>query len=73
MFQQFQLGILLIHSFDAFFAEFKQLGEDMGFKWVESRKEFAHSAALIVLTPEGRVSRYIYGVDFPPSHVTLSR
>lgn len=43
-----------------------------GFKWNERRKEYAHAAALIILTPEGTVSRYLYGVQFPAKTVRLS-
>jgi protein SCO1/2 len=31
-----------------------------------------HAAALIVCTPEGRISRYLYGVAFEPKTVRLS-
>ncbi|MCO6436286.1 MAG: SCO family protein [Phycisphaerae bacterium] len=43
-----------------------------GFKWNERRQEFAHTAALVVLTPDGVVSRYLYGVQFPPKTLRLS-
>jgi protein SCO1/2 len=36
------------------------------FKYVEGQRQFAHVAALFVLTPGGRVSRYLYGVEPPP-------
>jgi protein SCO1/2 len=36
------------------------------FKYIEGQRQFAHVAALFVLTPEGRVSRTLYGVTFPP-------
>ena len=28
-------------------------------------KQYAHAAAILVLTPEGRISRYFYGVQYP--------
>jgi protein SCO1/2 len=31
--------------------------------------QYAHPAGLIVATPQGRISRYIYGVDFPASNL----
>jgi len=43
-----------------------------GFKWIEKRKEFAHPAALILCTPDGRVSRYLYGIQFDPQTLRLS-
>jgi protein SCO1/2 len=35
------------------------------FSYLEGQRQFAHAAALFVLTPDGRVSRYLYGVEFP--------
>ncbi len=54
--------------------EIERLTSAVGFRyrWVEERGEFAHAAALIVLTPDGRVSRYLYGVDFPARTLRLS-
>ena len=34
------------------------------YKWVPEEKQFAHAAAIMVATPEGRMSRYFYGVDY---------
>jgi len=34
--------------------------------------EFAHAAGVVVLTPEGRVARYLFGVDFAPRDLRLS-
>lgn len=42
------------------------------YKWVESRKEYAHPAVLILLTPDGRISRYLYGIQFDPQTLRLS-
>lgn len=36
------------------------------FKWDEESKQFAHSAAIMVATPEGKLSRYFYGIDYSP-------
>jgi len=33
--------------------------------------QFAHATAIIVLTPQGRISRYFYGVDFPPKDLRM--
>ena len=46
----------------------------MGFryKYVPDRQEFAHTAAVMVCSPEGMVSRYLYGVMFDPQTVRLS-
>jgi len=34
--------------------------------------EWAHMAAIFVLTPDGRVSRYLYGIEFPPKDFRLA-
>ena len=34
--------------------------------------EWAHMAAILVLSPDGRVSRYLYGIDYPAKDFRLS-
>ncbi len=34
--------------------------------------EWAHMAAIFVLTPDGHVSRYLYGIEFPPKDLRLA-
>lgn len=41
----------------------KQTG--FGFVWDESSEQFIHAAALVVLSPEGVITRYLYGIQFP--------
>ncbi len=43
-----------------------------GYRWDEETQQFAHATAIIVCTPDGRVSRYLYGVEFPPKTLRLS-
>ncbi len=43
-----------------------------GYRWDEEQQQFAHAAALFVLTPEGRLSRYLYGVQFEPKPVRFA-
>ena len=49
------------------------LTEAVGFRFVfdEESGEFAHAAGIVVLTPEGRIARYFYGVEYPPRHLRL--
>jgi protein SCO1/2 len=44
----------------------KQLAAEVGFRYAfDARlKEYAHPSGLIVLTPDGKVSRYLFGVSF---------
>jgi protein SCO1 len=43
-----------------------------GFAWNDRRQEYAHAAVLIVLSPDGRVMRYLYGIEFDPRTLQLS-
>jgi protein SCO1/2 len=45
----------------------------VGFRyaWDSSTGQYAHATAIILLTPEGRVSRYFYGIDFSPKDLRL--
>ncbi len=47
------------------------LTDAVGFRYVydKERHEFAHPAGMIILTPAGKVSRYLFGIDFPPRNV----
>jgi protein SCO1/2 len=51
-----------------------QLTEAVGFnyRWIASQEQYAHAAAIIVLTPDGKVSRYLYGIKYDPKTVRLS-
>lgn len=48
--------------------------ETTGFRieWNEERQEWMHVAALVMLTPDGRISRYLYGLDYAPQTLRLS-
>ncbi len=37
----------------------------------EKTNLFAHASGIMVLTPDGRISRYFFGVDFPPRDLRL--
>jgi protein SCO1 len=45
----------------------------VGFQYQYDAKsnQFAHATAIMVLTPQGRISRYFYGVDFPPKDLRM--
>jgi protein SCO1/2 len=36
------------------------------FRYLPDTDEFAHGAAIMVLTPQGKIARYFYGVEYPP-------
>jgi protein SCO1/2 len=43
-----------------------------GYRWDGRGQQFAHPAVVFVLTPDGRVSRYLYGVDYAPRQLKLA-
>ena len=55
-------------------AEIRRLTAAVGFRYryLEDSGEFAHPAVLFVLTPEGKLSRYLFGVQHDPRTLRLS-
>ncbi len=47
--------------------------ESVGFsyKYVEETGEYAHRSGILILTPEGKVSRYFPGIEYPARDVRL--
>jgi len=41
------------------------------YQYDASKNQYAHATAIMVLTPQGRISRYFYGVDFPPKDLRM--
>lgn len=54
-------------------AAIRSLTESVGFRYVydTDRGEYAHASGIVLLTPEGRIARYFYGVEYPPKDVRL--
>jgi protein SCO1/2 len=50
------------------------LAEAAGFRyqWDERTQQFAHAAAIMVVTPEGRLAQYLYGVEYAPKDLRLA-
>lgn len=44
---------------------------DFRYSFDPQTKQYAHASGLLLLTPDGRISRYFYGVDYPASNVRL--
>lgn len=55
-------------------ANIKKLTETVGFRyaWDEKHQQFIHAGGLMVLTPDGKTSKYFYGVDYVPRDIRLS-
>jgi protein SCO1 len=43
-----------------------------GFRWVQDENQYAHGAGVFVLTPEGKLSRILYGIQYRPADLKLS-
>lgn len=52
----------------------RKLADVVGFAYVyvPETREFAHAAVLMVCTPEGRISRYLYGIEFDARTLRLA-
>jgi len=48
----------------------KQIG--FGYRYDDEQKDYAHAAAIFFLTPEGQISRYLYGVQYEPRDIKLA-
>lgn len=42
------------------------------YAWDEDSKQFAHAGAIMILTPDGKLSKYLYGVEYAPRDVKLA-
>ena len=51
----------------------RRLGESLGFKYRRlDDGQYSHPVALMIITPEGKVSRYLYGFTYPARDVKLA-
>ena len=46
----------------------KRVTDTAGFQfaWDPATQQFAHASGVIVTTPEGKLSRYLFGIEYPP-------
>jgi protein SCO1/2 len=54
--------------------QIRALAKSVGFGYAydEETKQFAHPAVIFVLTPRGKISRYLYGVEYGPRDLKLA-
>jgi protein SCO1/2 len=54
-------------------AEIKKLAAAVGFRYAydSASKQFAHPSGIMVLTPDGRLARYFYGINYPARDLRL--
>lgn len=52
----------------------RRLTQAAGFKyyWDEESKQFAHASGVMVATPDGKLSKYLYGIDYAPRDLRLA-
>ncbi len=43
-----------------------------GYQYDPNEKQYAHSAAIFVMTSEGKISRYLYGIEYPSQDLKLA-
>jgi protein SCO1/2 len=50
------------------------LTQAVGFRYAyeAETEQFAHAAGLVVLTPQGQIARYLYGLEFAPKALRLA-
>ena len=55
-------------------ASIEALAQSVGFRyaWDEQSQQFAHASAIMVATPEGRLSHYFYGIEYSPKDLRLA-
>jgi protein SCO1/2 len=55
-------------------AAIRSLTGRVGFRYYydESSRQYAHAAGVVVLTPAGRLSRYLLGIEYPPRDLRLA-
>lgn len=54
-------------------ANIERITDAVGFRYHydEATQQFAHASAIMLTTPQGRLSRYFYGIDYPARDVRL--
>jgi protein SCO1/2 len=54
--------------------QIKEVTSAAGFfyKWDEQTQQFAHLSGVLVITPDGRLSRYFYGIEYSPKELRLA-
>jgi protein SCO1/2 len=55
-------------------ASIKALAGAVGFRYVFDEKtgQFAHASGIMVLTPDGKIARYLYGIEYPVKDLMFS-
>jgi protein SCO1/2 len=54
-------------------ANIKRITEAIGFRyrWDEKSRQFIHAGGIMVATPDGKLSRYFYGINYAPADLRM--
>jgi protein SCO1/2 len=54
--------------------QIKRLADVVGFRYYydPTKSQYAHASGIMVLTSEGKISRYFYGIDFPGADLSYA-
>lgn len=50
----------------------RRLADSVGFKFKQVGNDFVHAGALMILSPEGKITRYMYGTSYLPADLELA-
>jgi protein SCO1 len=50
----------------------RRLSDSVGFKFKRVGNDFVHAGALMILSPEGKITRYMYGTSYLPADLELA-
>ncbi|MCA9303795.1 MAG: SCO family protein [Phycisphaerales bacterium] len=65
------IGGFNFHTGDA--VNIRKLADSVGYEFKQlPNGEFSHPVGLMVLSPEGKVTRYFFGFEYPPNEMKLS-
>jgi len=55
-------------------AAIRALTRAIGFRyaWDDAAKQFAHASGVVVATPDGRLARYLFGIEYAPKDLRLA-
>jgi protein SCO1/2 len=55
-------------------ANISKFAEAVGFRyrWDDRSKQFVHAGGIMVATPDGKLSRYFYGIDYAPADLRMA-
>ncbi len=42
------------------------------YKWIPQDQQFAHAAGIMIVTPQGKLARYFYGIDYSSRDIRLA-